>query len=245
VPSRLAFATLAAAGVVGLASPIWAPPALRNVDWFSIRSVEVSGARLLEPHEVLSAADVHQGDNLWMDLGPIASAIRRHPTVESVTVSRRPPHTLRIRVEEKRPIAYVEVGSLAPITARGEILPVDPTRARLDLPLIRGAWEELDPAVRATVLGVTEAVRRGDPELLSQISEIRGASGDPVAVHLIHAAAEIVLPGSIDGRRLSQLRAVLLDLERRFPPADPTGAAPRVDVRFDEQIVVRLPSPVS
>lgn len=242
--SRARIAVLAAAGVIALTSPLWAPRALREVPWFEVRRVEISGIRLLAPHQVLATARVADGRNLWAELEPVESALRAHPAVAGATVSRRLPHTLRIRIQEKRAIAYVEAGALSPITARGEILPVEP--ARLDLPLIRGPWAKTTPALRRALLAETERLARTDPALLAGVSEIRGGS-EPLELVLTHALAEITLPIGVSPDRLAQLRAVLADLERRLPAAshgDSAAPAARVDLRYEEQIVVRLPSSV-
>ena len=241
-------AALGALGVALAASPFWGPRVLREMDWFRVRRVEISGTRLLAPHQVLAAAKLPAGENVWGDLGRLESAIAAHPAIATVSVSRYLPGTLRIRVEEKRPIAYVEMSALAPITAAGELLPVDPARARMDLPVIRGAWSKVSPALRSGLLAETERISQADPALLAHVSEIHGQNGRLEVLVLSHPLAEILLPVGADLTRLAQLRAVLADLERRMPSTDATGqptAPARVDLRFQEQIVVRLPSSVA
>jgi cell division protein FtsQ len=243
---KLRLAALAAAGLLVAASPLWGPRVLREVDWFRVRRVEISGTRLLAPHQVLAAASIPAGENVWDDLGRLEGAIAAHPALATVRVSRDLPGTLRIRVEEKRPIAYVEMEALAPITARGELLPIDPTRARMDLPLIRGSWARTPAALRRGLLAETERIAQADPALLAHVSEIRGQDGKLEVLVLSHPLAEIQLPVGADIVRLAQLRAVLDDLERRVP-LDARGrpTAAHVDLRFRDQIVVRLPSSVA
>ncbi|MBW3627657.1 MAG: FtsQ-type POTRA domain-containing protein [Gemmatimonadetes bacterium] len=242
---RMRIAVLVGAGCLAAASPLWGPRLLRELPWFRVRRVEVSGTRLLAPHQVLATARIPAGENVWDDLGELASALRAHPAIATATVSRDLPGTLRIRVQEKRPIAYVEMGVLAPITARGELLPVDPARTRMDLPVIRGTWAKMSPSVRRGLLAETERIGQADPTLLAHVSEIRGQGDELAVLVLSHPLAEILLPVGADLTRLAQLRAVLVDLERRLPPADPNGGASpaaNVDLRFQEQIVVRLPT---
>jgi hypothetical protein len=245
---KLRLAALVGAGVLAAASPYWGPHVLREVPWFRVRRVEISGTRLLAPHQVLAAAHIPAGENVWDDLGQLESAIRGNPAIASVSVSRHLPRTLRIRVEEKRPVAYVEMAVLAPITAGGEVLPIDPAQARMDLPVIRGDWARVSPALRRGLLAETERIGQADPTLLAHISEIRSQDDKLGVLVLSHPLAEILLPVGADVTRLAQLRAVLADLESRMPPADSAGHAPppaRVDLRFREQIVVRLPSSVA
>ena len=240
---------LVGGGCLVAASPFWGPHLLREVPWFRVRRVEISGTRLLAPHQVLATARIPAGENVWGDLGELETALRAHPAIATAAVSRELPGTLRIRVEEKRPIAYVEMGALAPITARGELLPVDPARARMDLPVIRGPWAKASPTLRRGLLTETERIGLADPTLLAHVSEIRGQDDRLEVLVLSHSLAEILLPVGADLTRLAQLRAVLADLERRLPPAEPDGGASpaaHVDLRFQEQIVVRLPtSPLS
>src|SRR5688572_1377202 len=110
VRRKLRLAGLGALGLVVAASPFWGPRVLREIDWFRVRRVEISGTRLLAPHQVLAAAKLPAGENVWGDLGRLESAIGAHPAISAVTVSRDLPGTLRIRVQEKRPVAYVEAG---------------------------------------------------------------------------------------------------------------------------------------
>ena len=241
---KLRLGALAVVGLAAAASPFWGPPVLRELPWFRVERVEISGTRLLAPHQVLAAARIPAGENVWDDLGRLESAIREHPAIATVAVSRDLPHTLRIRVEEKRPIAYVEMAALAQITDAGELLPVDPARARMDLPVIRGAWSKVSPALRRGLLAEMERISQADPALLAHVSEIRSQDGRLEVLVLSHPLAEILLPVGAGIDRLEQLRAVLADLERRLPPDSPgrPTAPAHVDLRFREQIVVRLPS---
>jgi cell division protein FtsQ len=235
----------AAAAALAVSAPFWGPPLLRHAPGFDTRRVEVSGTRLLAPHEVLAASGVRIGDNVWTDPAAWESALRRHPVVADAEVTRRLPGTLRIRVTEKRPAALVQAGTLRPVTAAGELLPVDPSRVPLDLPLLRSparpdARGRLPAAARALA---SEAGRLGelDPALMARVSEVRPEAGGALKLVLSAPAADVVLPHGAGETRLVHLRAALADLERRAP-ADSTRARTRVDARWEDQIVVRLPA---
>lgn len=240
-PVRIA--AISALAAAALSAPFWGPAALRRVGWFEVRRVEVSGTRLLAPHLVLAASGIRSGQSVWDDPQAWEEALRAHPAIADARVVRRLPQTLRVRVEEKRPVAFVEAGSLRPATASGEILPVDPARTPMDLPIVRGTWS--DTARQRSARGLlSEMGRLGelDPGLLSEVSEVRAGEKGPEVLILSHRFGEIVLPAGIGSARLAELRAVLGDLERRLP-ADASDPAARVDLRYRDQIVVRLPSP--
>jgi cell division protein FtsQ len=241
---RIRRAAFAATAAVACAAPLWGPPLLRRAPGFDARRVEVTGARLLAPHEVLAASGVRIGDNVWTDPAGWEAALRRHPAVAAAEVTRSLPGTLRIRVTEKRPAALVQAGTLRPVTAEGEILPIDPSRVPLDLPLLRATL----PRGTAAALpagparaAVAEAGRLGelDPALMARVSEVRPDAGGTLRLVLSAPAAEVVLAPGADEARLVRLRAALADLERRLPP-DSTRRRARVDARWEDQIVVRL-----
>jgi cell division protein FtsQ len=239
---------LAAAGLVAAAaasSPLWGPPALRRVPLFDADRVEVAGTRLLAPHEVVAASGIRIGASVWTDPAAWEAALRRHPVIATATVERRMPATLRIRVTEKRPAAFVQAGTLRPATAAGEILPVDPARVAVDLP-IAGAAPDTARRVRdrATRALLAEAGRLADadPMLLARVSELRAGPGGSVRAVLARPAAEVLLPAGAAEPRLTQLRAALDDVGRRLPRG--AGRAV-VDARFADQVVVRLPRPAA
>jgi hypothetical protein len=225
-------------------SPYWAPSLLSRLEWFEVRHVEVAGNRYLAPHEVLLASGVARGQSVWEETAAREAALRAHPGIDEARVSRRLPATLRIRIREKRPVAYVLERSLVPATAAGEVLPLDPRDAALDLPIVHGPWPDTLPT-GSTRLLLAEVGRLGeiDPGLLSEVSEVRARDGQPAVLVLQHRLAEILLPGGASPDRLAELRAVLAELERRGATGPQPGST-LVDARFEAQIVVRQQSSV-
>ncbi len=229
----------------------WGPPLLRRVPWFTVERVEVSGARLLAPHEVLAASGIHAGQNVWDDPAGWTASLRAHPVVADAEVSRNLPGTLRIRIEERRPVALLDAGTLRPATATGQLLPVDPARAAVDLPLVRPAHaspgDSVGPDARA-MLAEIGRLDQLDPELAARVSEVRTAPAGDLMLVLSRPAAEVLLPRGAGSARLGQLHAVVRDVERRSAAA--TGAPERgaeaelvrIDLRFRDQIVVRSSS---
>jgi cell division protein FtsQ len=242
VKRKLLWSAAGAVAVVAVLAPLWAPPLLRRVAWFQVRSVEISGTRLLAPQRVLADANVRRGQNVWDDPAAWERGLLADPVIAAATVERRLPHTLRIRVREKQPLAYVEDGTLRLVTAAGEILPLDPTRTTIDLPVIRGEWTKMPAGERSALLAEADRLSRIDPALLAGVSEIRAFDSTATVVVLEHRRAEIVLPSGAGAARLAELGAVLDDLGHRVPAGSPAPA--RVDLRFGDQIVVRLPSSV-
>lgn len=232
-------------GLVALAlttSPLWGSYLGKQLSWLEVRRVEVSGTRLLAPHEVLEVSGIRIGQHLLDEVEAWEEAIRAHPVVADVRITRKPPQTLRIRIEEKRPVAFVNEGTLRFATAGGEILPLDPAAADLDLPLAHGSFADSAGAARlGAMLAETGRLTELDPALMAEVWEIRPGDDEGRAFVLTHRLGDILVPTGMDAARLEQLRAVLDDLDRRFPPAEGAAgmARHRLDLRFDGQIVVR------
>jgi hypothetical protein len=227
------------------AAPWWGPAALAQLDVFAVEQVEVSGMHFLAPHEVLAASGIRPGATVWDDPAPWISSLREHPAVADVSVERALPQTLRLRVHELQPVALVEAGALRAATAAGDLLPVDPARASVDLPLIRGdaaASERRvqDPGVLAAL---AEAGRLAalDPFLLTRVSEISRPEPGYLVLSLTGPRARVLVPEGAGAERLQQLRAVLEHVELRLPaPADRAAPPTRIDLRFADQVVVRI-----
>lgn len=221
---------------VVLSAPLWGPRVLERTPWFRVRRVEVAGARMVAPHDVLAASEIRLGESVWREPGPWTAALRRHPGIEDARVVRRLPGTLRIEVAEKRPVGLVEAGALRPVTSRGEVLPVDPARVPLDLPLIRAEGAR----VRSLA---AEVGRLGqlDPGLFARVSEVSWEGKETLLLTLAAPDARVLVPAGAASSRLRQLRAALDEIERRAP-SSADGAGPvRIDLRFREQVVVRFP----
>lgn len=241
-------ALLLALVAAAASSPLWGPRTGRRIDWFAAERVEVTGARLLAPHEVLRASGLTVGTNVWSDPAPYVAALRRNPAVADAEVVRVLPRTLRIRVTEKSPAALVQAGTLRPATADGEVLAVDPARAPLDLPLFtaRVAVDRrgrvTDPATRAAL---AEAGRLAalEPGLMSRVSEIRPVGADGLRLILSSPSADVLVRDGITPEAVVRLRAALEDVARRAAAAAAADTLPQprmeIDARFDDQVVVR------
>lgn len=233
---------LAAGAAVALAggAVLAAPRVLPEIPGFEVRRVEVLGASLLAADEVVRGAGITAGQSIWDDATAWVAALEGHAVVEEATIGRRLPGTLRIEVREKRPVALAADGVLVPVTVSGERLPVDPTRSAPDLPIARG--EAGVDGIPPLLLAELDRLARVDPELMAEVSEVEARDEAGTTLLLRHREADIEIPAGASADRLMELRAVLADLDGRGDGK--RQEAVRVDLRFADQIVVRMPSSV-
>lgn len=234
---------LGASGLLVLSAPVWGTHLGQRLDWFDVNRVEISGATLIAPHEVLRTSGIRSGNSILDEREAWETALEAHPVIAEAAVSWRLPNTLRVRVVEERPVALVGSDALEPATAAGTILPLDPIAVPLDLPIVPGSPD--DPESGADVRKALAEVGRLsdlDPELISDVSEIRISRSAPGSLLLIHEVGEILIPMNLPESRLDQLHAVVADVASRFRPAAGGSMSPqwlRIDLRFEDQIVVR------
>jgi cell division protein FtsQ len=131
----------------------------------AVRTVTVSGTRLLTPPEVLAAADVTRGTPLArVDTDAVVRRVRALRPVATVQVERGWPGTLRLRVVERKAVAAAVVGGgLTLVDATG--VPFAPARTlpngtvRLQVPT-PGAKDPTTRAALRVLADLPPALRR-------------------------------------------------------------------------------------
>lgn len=212
---------VAAAG----SAPWWGPRILSHMSYFQLRHVELSGQRYLPPSEVLSLLDVDTTLSIWTDLDALEQRVTGHPEVRSVNIERRLPGTLVVRINENLPVALVPTArGLGAVDAEGELLPLDPSRVDVDLPVL----QRPDSAL----LAILAEVRGERPALFERISTARRTGRDELELTL---ASYVVRVGSgVTAARLADIVPVEHDLARRG------SRIAELDLRFRDQVIARL-----
>jgi cell division protein FtsQ len=223
---RLALGGIAA--LVLLASPLWGPRALRRLDFFRVRRVEVLGARYTSPTDLIDRLRVDTTRSVWDPLEPLAARVRTHAQVESVTVTRRLPGTLVVRVVERHPVALVEApGGLRAVDERGRRLPLDPSKTPVDVPVVTAAPGD------TMVYHLLGEMQREAPALYAKLSSVRAAGADEIVLQIADLAVRAMT--NVTLARLGDIDPVQRDLMRR------QLRAAEIDLRYRDQVIARLP----
>ncbi|MCF3962546.1 cell division protein FtsQ/DivIB [Streptomyces fuscigenes] len=109
IPLRRLIVVLAAVAVV-LGFVLWL---LYGSSWLSLTRVRVSGTAVLTPRQVADAARAPLGSPLAsLDTGAVEARVERAlPRVDSVDVSRSWPHTVELKVTERKPVLVIKKGA--------------------------------------------------------------------------------------------------------------------------------------
>ncbi len=223
-PGRLkaAWRMLAAVALVAL---VWlgGPVLLRQLDFFRVRRIEISGARYLAPKTITDALGLRKNASVFDLVGPLERRVRVLGGVQDVEVGRRLPGTLTVTVRETEPVALIQrKGTLTPVDDRGRVLPYDPAQTVPDLPIATSADSGLTR--------VLATVRDADPALFARIVSAARVQDD-VVVEL--GRQRVWFTANATTEDIRAVTAVAQDLARQ------QRSYRELDGRFSGQVIVR------
>jgi cell division protein FtsQ len=137
---------------------------------FALRRFEVTGNVRARTEEILAVAGEWNGRNLVaLDLAPMAVRLSGHPWIERITLSKRFPDGLSVRVTERRAVAlYRDDTGFWWVGANGNLIAsYDPRRDRTEYVIITGERRLLPEAV-----GLIAELRAVRPDYVAALSEI-------------------------------------------------------------------------
>jgi cell division septal protein FtsQ len=213
-------------GSLSLAALLWfgVPAAGRHLAFFRVRQVEFHGITHLTPERLMPAIRLAEDASIFESLEGIEERLSRIPGVRGAKVRRRIPGTLRVDIDEARPVALApsREGGMTLVDERGRALPFDPTVSAPDLPIIARP--------DSTVAGVLSRVREVDPGLFARVTSAAKHQKDVVLQvdsqrywFRPNASAEAILA----------VTAVAADLARK------KWDYAELDGRFADQVIVR------
>lgn len=218
-------AVIAAAAFFLLLSPLWAPLLFRNMAFFRVRHVEIVGARYIQPRDILDRLRVDTLASVWDPLGRLETRVAGHPLVREVNIDRKLPGTLVVRLVEHAPVALVATATgFRAYDERGVSLPIDPTTADVDVPIL--------PRPDSALLRLLGAARTRAPALYRRVSEARRNGRDEFYLVLDSVPVRALVDVTLD--RLADLELVENDLARRRLRAS------ELDLRYRDQVIARI-----
>ncbi len=229
----LAVAVLAGAGAVGVRWLLTSPR-------FAVLEVEVRGTSRLASAEIVAAAGIRRGANLWkIDTRAAVAGVEGLAAVRRAEVIRAFPNRVTIVVEERRPFTLVHAGRLHWIDEEGVRVASEARAVTMALPVISGLTDdEIATASRAPSERVLTGVRlirtllRAGSPLLAQISEVDVGRSDGPVLYTVEGI-EVRLGAEEWDARIPRLAGVLAQV------AASGQAVSAIDLRFRDQVVLK------
>lgn len=208
--------------LVLLTTPWWG----HDLAFFRVQQVEVRGTRFARPADIAARLKVDTTFSIWNRFDSLRVRVERHPQVRSARIERRLPSTLIVTVDENLPIALVPAsGGFKAYDDSGRVLPLDPARWGVDLPIV--------PRADTAVFRLLGDMKAEMPEYYARVSEARRVGKDEVLLQLVDVGVRAML--DMRAERLMQLSSVEADLAKR------RLHAVELDLRYKDLVIARLP----
>ena len=212
---------------------------------FRVREVEVEGGRKIPKETLLSLTVIDGMPNLFsVKLKEVVKRLESHPWIEQVRVMKVFPHKILIQIEDKTPMAIIQLEELYYIDTKGEIFSPVGDRDEYNYPYLTGLSRrvlENDPVeARRLITKALEVLRIAGREKLpplEEISEIHMEKVYGIGCITKVEGAEVKMGWGDFGEKLRRLSLIWTDLRKRG------FSAASIDCSDLERVVVkRVPS---
>ncbi|MFL6157756.1 MAG: cell division protein FtsQ/DivIB [Marmoricola sp.] len=172
----------------------------------AVRGVDVSGNTSVSSARIARLAQAPVGTPLARaDLAPIQARLEAIPSIRSVVVSRSWPHTIKIVVTERTPVAVVSRGAgLQAVDASG-VLFGHYAKKPAGLPLVNTS-----PSVRADALAeVARVVSSLRPDIAAKVKHVDVETVDKISLEMADGV-EVVWGSAAESEQKAEVLVVLL-----------------------------------
>ena len=159
------------------------------VPFFTLNEIRLEGAKYLTEEDILRIGDIYMGEQLFkLETDVVQSRLSKDVRIEEVSVRRRLPHTLEIKIKERRPLATIicNYGYLD-LDHNGTIIDSYKAIKTMQIPMITGAAvRDLyigDTIDDETVKKILEFLERLNEETLNMLSEIAIVEADYIVMY--------------------------------------------------------------
>jgi cell division protein FtsQ len=238
---------LAALAVCLAGSAVWAN--LWKAD-MRVHEVLVRGNGIIPEREILDLAAVPKGQKLFeVDLFAVRARVQKNAFIRQVSVNRDLPDRITIDVDERVPVAAVAVGRPLYLDADGFLLPHRRSELIFDIPVLTGdvGGQDMVPGRRLASPVIREALallsmaQRYDDALYRRISEIHIDDAGDMTLYTAEAGVRVLFGHGETPAKLAKFDAFW----QTYVKHQGAAALEYIDLRFEDQVVVRWRRPLS
>lgn len=155
--------------------------------------------------------------------------------VEDASVSRVWPDRLMVRIRERRPVAFVPLGSVVLLIDEHGILLDQPPRSQFAFPVLRGIREQETEGQRQEHVYSFLRVLEDMGYLAKDVSEVNVTDPDNIriVVQMQHRAVELLMGDASFGERYQNFLKHYPDIEKQSP------GVRTFDLRLDDRITAK------
>lgn len=217
----------------------------RKNNAFQLKAVKIYNNYFVTKEEIAGLARLDFSKDLFeIDLKEMAAQISTHPMIEKVSINRSYPSVLKIRIKEFQMIAGIAGSYVAGVTETGKLIFEYPPGALYDLPVITGihfSQNETqlripeDPKLLAQSVDILNLIKKGDPVLYSEISELNFSQNRGMMILMRKNNLPVIFGNSDYIKKLNYFATVYY----HFLEAKKFDQIQTIDVRFNGEVVVK------
>jgi hypothetical protein len=220
----------------------WTYEQFRHSPFFRVKAVRVEGCARVPSQEVLSSLALEPDSNiLLLDLSALSARAESNPWIQEASICRRLPHTLLVKVQERRPAGIWVAGKPYLISEDGVILARLQGQGGLDMPLIRLATPEgvlrVGHQVQVGLFQRGSTIWRDLSQTLqgagAQIREVCQAKDGSLSVRLGGRMPSLRLRPESAEEQFARLREVLTRYDLDL------GSLEYIDLRFSGKVILK------
>jgi cell division protein FtsQ len=219
----------------------WVYVHLLGDPYFRVREVEVEGGRKITRETLLSLTVIEGMPNLFsVSLKEVVKRLESHPWIEQVRVRKVFPNKILIQIEERKPMAIIQLEELYYIDIKGEIFSRLGERDEYNYPYLTGLTRQVlekDPVeAKRLITKALELLRIVSQEKftpLEEISEIHMQKAFGIHCFTKAEGVEVKMGWEDFAEKLKRLSLIWSDLQKRG------WSAVSIDCSDLKRIVVR------
>ena len=228
----------------------------KNAQKFDLDTITVLGNDLVAKEEIITISGLKRGSNIWLaNLFESEGRLLVGKRFNSVVLNRKLPNKIVIHVNEKQPIALLQLDRLYGISQKAELIPMMPKNGLPDLPIISvdkagfqrilntinggtPTFESLRDAILVSpdiirALYLTRTIKQKSPLLYRELSEVHVLGDEETVVYMVDGGLAIRFGTGQYLRKLEMLEQTIAKLK-----VDSIKTT-LIDLRFKDQVIVR------
>ena len=191
--------------------------------YFRVREIEVEGGRKIPKETLLSLTVIEGMPNLFsVKLKEVTRRLETHPWIEQVRAGKVFPNRILIQIEERKPVAIIQLEELYYIDAKGEIFSRVGEGDEYNYPYLTGLTRrvlEKDPTeakrLISQALEILRLARQEKSAPLKEISEIHMERTFGIHCFTRTEGVEVKMGWEDFGEKLERLSLIWADLRKR------------------------------
>jgi len=159
------------------------------VPFFTLSELKLVGAKYLTQEDILKAGNIYMGEPMFkLETDVVQNRLSKDLRIEEVSVRRHLPHTLEIKIKERRPLATVNCNyGYLDLDRNAVVIDSYKSLKTMKIPMITGAAvHDLyigDTVEDELVKQILDFLQRLDEETLNRLSEVAIVEADYIVMY--------------------------------------------------------------